>query len=202
MHPYQIEEAVSTRKILATVIISIIAAYGLSNLLRLIPNISFWWIDYPSVLGFYGIFSWLFNNHLWKLQFFQKILLLNIPNLNGLWETEGITSQNEFEKPIPGKMFIHQTASKISITLETNNSISKSLIAAIIRTDKLNKYELTYNYINNPKADSNLALQIHYGTASFRISPDVKSLDGDYYTGRGRQTYGRVKARYIGQSIN
>jgi hypothetical protein len=192
MHPYQIEEEVSTRKIIVTIILSIIAAYGLSTLLRLIPNATLWWIDYPSVFGFFGLFICLFNNYLWKLNFIQKLLGVTTPNLNGTWEGEIKSLYNNFTTPLHVLLHIKQTGSKILISLENETSISYSIHASILHSGKSHNFELIYNYINEPKADSGSTLNIHYGTAWFQISDDCKSLEGDYFTGRGRQTYGRM----------
>jgi hypothetical protein len=192
MHPYQIEEAVSTRKIIVAIILSIIAAYGLFNLLKLIPNSTLWWIDYPSIFGFFGLFTWLFNNYLWKIDFFQKFLGVITPNLNGTWEGEIKSSYNKFKTPLHVSLHIKQTGSKILISLENETSISYSIHASIMHSGKSQSFELIYNFINEPKGDSGSTLNIHYGTAWFQISDDRKSLEGDYFTGRGRQTFGRM----------
>ena len=195
MHPYQIEEANSTRKIIVSIILSIIAAYGLFYLLRLIPNAALWWIDYPSVFGFFGLFTWLFNNYLWKLTFIQKLLGVVTPNLNGTWEGEIKSSYNKFKTPLHVIIYIKQTGSKILISLENEASISYSIHASILHSGKSHNFELIYNFINEPKADFGSTLNIHYGTAWFQISDDYKSLEGDYFTGRGRQTFGRMTLR-------
>jgi hypothetical protein len=35
-------------------------------------------------------------------------------------------------------------------------------------------------------------MNIHHGTTRLQISEDVNSLEGEYYSGRGRQQYGRI----------
>jgi hypothetical protein len=192
MHSYQIEEDIKVRKILIAVIISIFAAYTLSVILRAYPKISLWWIDYPSVLGFYGIFIWLFDNYFWKSNLIQNWSWLCTPNLGGVWDVEIRSSFDNFETPVQCKMYIKQTGSKILISLDTETSISHSVHAAILNSEKLHDYELMFNYINEPKGDSKSSLNIHYGTSWLQISPD-QSGDGEYFTGRGRQTFGRIK---------
>ncbi len=33
---------------------------------------------------------------------------------------------------------------------------------------------------------------IHYGTVWVNVSPECNKLDGEYYSGRGRQEFGRI----------
>jgi hypothetical protein len=200
MHPYQIDEIAYRYKILLAIVFSAIAAYLLNTIVQYFSLVIPWWIDMPSVLGFFGFFIWLYDNYLWKTRLIQKLKWMRIPNLSGLWETEMKTSQDNFITPILGQITIRQTASKILIALETNSSTSASIIGAIIRAEKLSEYELTYYFRNEPKAESLTSLQIHYGTASFRISDDTSLLEGEYYTGRNRQTFGSVKAKLIKDS--
>lgn len=154
-----------------------------------------WWVETPSVLGFFGFFIWLFDNHLWKTKFVQSIEWVHIPDINGVWKAEIKSSHDTFEKNTVGSLVIRQTASKVSIALETDTSRSHSINAALLRTDKLNTFELTYNYINTPKADSSSKMQMHQGTAWLTISDDLNILDGEYYSGRGRQNFGKLILR-------
>lgn len=198
MHPYQIEEDIRTRKMLLLVFFSVMAAYVLNILLQYLPQPIPWWIDYPSVLGFYGVFSWLFDNYVWKFSFLQEQDWLLIPNLNGVWNVEMKTCYDNFTDLVPGKLYIRQTGSRILISMETNNSISHSVQATICRSAKLKTFEIVYNYINEPKPASKSTMNIHYGTGWLQISDDFKTLEGDYYSGRGRQTYGSVLAKRQG----
>lgn len=191
MHSYQIEEDIKTRKILMAVVVSIFAAYVLNAFLQLFPKLSLWWVDYPSVLGFYGIFIWLFDNYFWKLDFVQGWTWLCIPNLGGIWDAEIRSSFDSFENPLPCTVHIRQTGSKILISLDTETSVSHSIHAAILRSERIHDYELMFNFINEPKGDSKSSLNIHYGTAWLQISNT--SCDGEYFSGRGRQTFGRIK---------
>ena len=195
MHPYQTEDEIKTRKILIAIVLSIIAAYFLNRFLLQFPMLMTWWIDYPSVLGFFGLFIFLFDNFIWKLKVIQNFPWLLIPNLNGAWNVEIKSSQDDFKTVIGGQMQIRQTGSRILITLESGNSTSRSIHAAILPTGKPHSYEIMYNYINKPNADSAQTMNIHYGTAWYQISTDFQTLDGEYFTGRGRQTYGRLIAK-------
>jgi hypothetical protein len=60
---------------------------------------------------------------------------------------------------------------------------------------------LTYEYWNTPNSDAVDSMQAHRGTIWFDIVRDddaVSELKGDYYTGRGRETIGRIEVRREG----
>lgn len=192
MHPYQIEDEVKTRVFIVAIVFSIVAARLLSLLLINLPFAIPWWVETPSVLGFFGFFILAFNKVLWKTKIFQKIEWFYIPNLNGEWKTEIRSSHKGFEEPLFSKISIQQTASHISITMDTEESISYSVSAILLKSKKLNQFELTYNYVNQPKADSISTMNIHMGTVWVQVSNDCKHLDGEYYSGRGRQNFGRI----------
>ena len=50
--------------------------------------------------------------------------------------------------------------------------------------------ELTYQYVNEPKAIAPSTMEMHKGTATLKLSGST--LDGGYYTGRGRGEVGTV----------
>jgi len=81
---------------------------------------------------------------------------------------------------------------KISICLETQHSKSRSLSASILVEDS-NEIVLNYEYLNEPKPKARPSMNIHRGTTRLILSSDFRELDGDYYSGRGRQNYGSLK---------
>lgn len=56
---------------------------------------------------------------------------------------------------------------------------------------------LTYEYWNEPTADAAATMAPHRGTIWLDIAQDESTtrLDGEYYTGRGRETSGRIDMR-------
>jgi len=192
MHPYQIEAEVRSKIFIIAVLFSIMAARLLHLLIEYIPFSIPWWVETPSVLGFFGLFVLAFDRSFWKTKFIQSIDWLYIPNLNGIWETEILSSYKNFDELLTARVNVRQSASQISISLETEESISYSVSAILMKTDKLHQFELTYNYINKPKADSISTMNMHQGTVWLQISSDCKKLDGEYYSGRGRQNFGRL----------
>ena len=49
---------------------------------------------------------------------------------------------------------------------------------------------LTYEYLNVPLPNAKKTMHIHRGNVRFSLETDGKVLEGEYYSGRGRQTFG------------
>ena len=84
---------------------------------------------------------------------------------------------------------IRQSWTNISIFLRGKESRSLSLTASIL-TQETEGVILSYQYRNDPNVDAPAALMPHYGTTRLVLSPDEATLDGDYYSARGRQNIG------------
>jgi len=145
-----------------------------------------WWIEGPSILGFYGLFYSIFDQKLWKISFVRRAL--KIPNLNGLWEGYVKSSYNNFQSELKAEMDIHQTWTKMSIAMRTQNSKGYSLNSMIVNTS--NEMTLSFEFFNEPKTAAPSSMHMHRGTARLSIDPNVKSLNGEYYTGRDRNNFG------------
>jgi hypothetical protein len=79
----------------------------------------------------------------------------------------------------------------LRIRLTTGQSSSSSVVAAI-RADDTGGFRLFYNYENDPRIDQLRALNRHLGFADMHVADDQRSAQGEYFTGRGRTTYGRM----------
>ena len=77
---------------------------------------------------------------------------------------------------------------------EAEQSQSHSISGTLKVTDIVNP-ELSYLYINQPKPSAPETMEIHRGTATLELKGDV--LEGDYYTGLGRMTYGFLRLSKI-----
>ena len=145
-----------------------------------------WWIEGPSVLGFYGLFYSAFDKKIWK--FFFILRALKIPDLTGSWSGYIKSSYDNFQSSIVAEMDIIQTWTRMSITMKTQTSKGCSLTSAII--PELNKVTLSFEFLNEPNVEAPASLHIHRGTARLSIDSTVNSLDGEYYTGRDRHSVG------------
>jgi len=188
MHPYAIDAP--ERKMIPLVIaaVAIMSAWllnvGLEKLRIAMP----WWVDAPSVMGFYGIIYILFDKYLWRLEWLHRLGLIRTPILAGSW-VGTLTSSFEPDTSKNARLRIIQSWTKIEISLLTDTSQSHSLVASILSTTS-NGMILSYQYQNDPIPNTPDTMQIHYGTAKLVLVEN--KLEGEYYSGRGRQNTGAL----------
>jgi hypothetical protein len=161
-----------------------------------------WWVDAPSVMGFYGIIYGHFNKSFWKKKIWG-VSLSNIPNLEGTWVGNIYSSNNSGTKIDEIVIYIQQTWTEISIKVDVGTSTSSASMTAV-NTLESNDFTLKYEYRNEPNAQSITTMNSHKGLVNLQLSPDKKNLKGIYFTGRGRQTYGdmdfiRISFKQISQ---
>lgn len=135
---------------------------------------------------------YLFNSRLWKSPRISR--LLKVPDLSGEWDCHGKGKNNEgIELEWKGKLKIFQSWDKVHIRLDTQHSGSDSITASIVYDEGLG-YRLIYNYRNDPKINEEL-LNSHMGFAEFTFEDDLMSAKGEYFNGRGRNTFGTMSIR-------
>ena len=190
MHPYSINshERRSLPFYLAGV--SILFAFGLKYLVD-IPD----WLPIPSVFAAYGVSYTLFDKVLWKLNILRKIGLIKTPDLNGTWKMVTTSSLNNHTIEYIGRLKIEQTWTHISLYFEGSNATSSSKISWITITNN-SIYTLEWQYLSKRKPEFAEDEYMHYGITKvqsdgFDIVDDC--MEGDYYTDRSRDKYGRVK---------
>ncbi len=190
MHPYATDS--NERKIvpfiLAALAIAMAWVFGwvLGSLNLRIP----WWLDAPSAFAFYGIVYSLMNRKLWRLSVLRTLGLVRVPILEGRWQGQITTSFDEHATRHDVDVRIVQTWTRMKITLRGKDSASESLAATLI-TDVPSTAILSYQYRNEPLPHAKDTMQIHYGTARLNLS-DPGSLEGEYYSGRGRHNHGSI----------
>ena len=188
MHSYEIE---GRTKVVATIIgISVLLVWLLDVALGLMDFEPQWWLSVPSFAGCFSGLFWLFDRYVWRLELLRMLKLVQLPDLNGTWVGEIASSYREEGYPLSVSVVIIQRWSKIVLRLETENSRSHSVMASL-RTIDLPNPELSYQYVNEPKANAPSTMEMHRGTATLEL--DCSSLEGDYYTGRGRGEVGTIK---------
>ena len=151
-----------------------------------------WWIDAPSVIGFYAIFYAAFNKYLWRTRPFQRSGIVKTPDLRGVWSGTIDSSYDSYETQSAATLNIYQTWSGIRFTLETPLSKSFSINAMIV-TENISAIEIYYEYRNEPRTEATNTMHIHYGTTRLSLSSDLRKLDGEYYTGRDRRNIGNLR---------
>ncbi|MGC2423187.1 MAG: hypothetical protein WA666_02405 [Nitrospirota bacterium] len=177
--------------LLVIAIVSIISAWLISIIFTKLKVALPWWIESPSVIGFYGLFYTVFDKYLWRTELIRKIGLVNTPDFEGKWDGNLFSSfgKNSYENV---NVKIIQTWTKMQILLFTNKSQSHSL-AAFISVNDPGGPSLIYQYQNNPKPNAINTMQIHYGTTKLNLTE--QGLEGEYYSGRGRQNYGSLSLK-------
>ena len=189
MHPYTTDS--SERRFVPLYIagVSVLAAWILNRVLGAMQFTLPWWIDAPSVIGFYGLLYATFNKYLWRWRILRTIGVVKVPDLNGTWKGYVASSFDEHATKYDATFRLFQNWTLISIILETNYSKSSSLIAAIV-TENPGGTMLSYEYLNEPVPNAKHTMHTHRGTARLTMQSNGKTLEGEYYTGRDRQNFG------------
>ncbi|QYE37039.1 hypothetical protein KZX46_21015 (plasmid) [Polymorphobacter sp. PAMC 29334] len=137
----------------------------------------------------YGVLYWLFSRHVWKLPTIAGIL--KVPNLAGTWSCEGVTLEKEPHINWSGTVKIVQSWDKLRVHLETEQSNSNSIAAALLYDEAVG-YRLLYHYENSPRIGET-GLAAHHGFAELTFAAGENSATGEYFNGRGRNTWGTLK---------
>jgi hypothetical protein len=193
MHYYSTTDANEKRRILLLIaIVAIISTWEVSSILSKQHVTLPWWFIAPSVIGVYGLLYTLFDKYVWKIKALHKLSVIKTPNLEGDWEGMLISSFDpNSSKTVNVK--ISQTWTEIEIVLRSDSSQSHS-IAAFISSKEPGGAAVIYQYQNNPKVHAVDTMEIHYGTTKLTLIEEGK-LEGEYYSGRGRQNYGSLSLK-------
>ncbi len=190
MHSYEASRRTTVAGAVLTISFSLVwivdaglTAFGFS-----VPS----WASVPYVViilsGVYSIAYYVFDVRIWKLEWLRRLHLIRIPNLDGEWQGYLWSSYDELGQRYEITLHIKQRWSKILIRLDTETSRSES-VSATLRTDGQFP-ELSYRYMNKPKANAPDTMEAHDGTAVIELHG--WRLKGEYYTGRGRMQRGRM----------
>ncbi len=157
-----------------------------------------------GVVGFYLMFS----RYLWKTDPVQKLGIVAVPDLNGVWEgylytsgprdridddliaDDGKNDDNGYVK-MEATLEIEQTWDEIQVNLNGPESTSTSKAATVLIGE--GKWPtLNYNY-ENTGASTNDELDFHFGTATLQFFESDDRLEGPYYTGPERDRNGKLE---------
>lgn len=89
---------------------------------------------------------------------------------------------------------IEQTWTSMIVRVESTGSVSRSVSANLTVGSEMS---LSYEYINEPRVSADATMHTHRGTARFVVKPGDAVLEGDYYSGRDRQTFGTARLERI-----
>ncbi|MFZ5803285.1 MAG: hypothetical protein ACOY7U_00375 [Acidobacteriota bacterium] len=195
MHQYATDSQERRNVIMGIALLSVALAFGLHRFAEAVSYEIPWWIDAPSIWGISGTLYAFFDKWLWRHCLLRKVGVVRVPDLGGKWRGRGFTSFEE-GKPYEVELEIRQTWTRLSVHLETAQSISRSLTASL----SVNEPEgpvLTYEYRNEPKPNAPPSMHSHRGTAVLRLRNN-DCLEGEYYSGRDRQNYGSLRLKRVG----
>jgi SMODS-associating 2TM, beta-strand rich effector domain len=122
----------------------VLAALALTRITQALNIPMPWYVDAPSVFGFFGLLWARFDKWLWRLRALYHIHLIATPNINGRWEGFIISSFDGHTTQTPATVEVRQTWSGISVTLETQSSRSRS-VAAMFTTESGRPTLILYN---------------------------------------------------------
>lgn len=157
-----------------------------------------WWMEAPSILGVYGAGRKLYDRSLWKKTIFG-MHLSQIPNCNGTWYGR-IRSSHNGGSQSEGMLTIHQTWSKILIEFRSVRSKSLSRMASL-NVNVGSSHGLIYEYTSDPRSDASPTMHSHRGLAFLTLNRTHNLLEGDYYTGRDRDTQGTMEMQLVSSEV-
>lgn len=147
-----------------------------------------WLHPFSRVLGAVMILLGAFDLWLWRLPFLRGWLVKR-PVLNGTWRAE--VRSNWIDTATGSKigaklgyMVIHQTFSRLMLSLITDESRSELLGAEIARASD-GTYRVFGVYRNEPRLSVRHRSEIHYGGLALQVagSPPTR-IEGHYWTDR------------------
>lgn len=151
-----------------------------------------WWLEAPSVLGFYSLFHKVFDRWLWRTRIMRALRITHVPDLSGNWEGSVTSSYDHHATQVPVTVRIDQTWSRFSLRLRTEQSRSHTTVTAYFIHGP-DGATLSYQYVNEPIASAKETMHIHHGAGRLVLSSDRNELSGDYYSSRGRQNVGTMR---------
>ena len=146
MHSYGLERRSRVAMLLGIASVALALFWGrLQVMLGLaIP----WWLDSPSIFGFYGLIMWVLDRWMWRIPAISRAL--SVPDLQGTWVGSARSSHDEFASAHNIRVVIRQTWTGILVVLEANGSTSRSFAAQVSDGTGSEAYQVSYQYMNHP----------------------------------------------------
>ncbi|MFO7853451.1 MAG: hypothetical protein R6X28_13485 [Bacteroidales bacterium] len=194
MHAYSCDTKDRYAVHIYLIIISIGLAFAIQFIVNALNREIPWWLSIPGIFSIYGSIYYVFANFFWKCTFFRVIFFIKTPIVAGAYSGILRSSHDEFVTDKKIDIEILQSWGKILISLKTESSQSFSHTCSIAVEDHPIP-TISYLYLNEPSVASVKSMEIHYGMCMLDFNG--KDLKGEFFTGRGRQTYGIIEANKI-----
>jgi hypothetical protein len=160
-----------------------------------------WWLSPPETMAFYGLLYLLFDKYLWKWSVLHRLRIIRVVNLAGVWrgkvtpaDARGASARRAVEAEIT--LTIRQTWTTLLVSGRAAQSRSRSTSGNLLVEDE---QALSYEYVNEPSATAPATMHVHRGMARLVLNAAGDTLEGDYYSGRGRQNCGTVRVSRSGE---
>jgi hypothetical protein len=142
----------------------------------------------------YGVLIFLYECWGWRW-------LSTLKNVNGTW-VGTITTSHNGGTSVRCVMRVRQTWTRMSIELETEQSRSRTTMSALYE-EQPGDVGLKYEYVSEPRNLAVSTMQTHRGVCMLAVTSGLNDsrLDGDYFTGRGRETRGEIKLQRVSKEL-
>lgn len=172
-----------------TTLVGFAASYLQSRQVDL-PDVIIWPVTGTVV---FGILFLIFNKFIWRIQALRSVI--GIPDISGSWSLRGqsYNSDNQPRYSWEGSIEITQCYEKITVSLNTSQSQSQSISAAIVNEGR-NGWRLIYSYRNQPRPGES-DMSAHIGHCELLFNDDLSAADGQYFNGGGRFTQGNMQIK-------
>jgi SMODS-associating 2TM, beta-strand rich effector domain len=191
LHPYATDSNERIRTPFYLAALAIAVAFGVFRLLIWRNIVAPWWIEIPSPTAMYFLFLDRFSESWWRWKWVRRLHLAAVPDLAGRWSGYVKSSYDDFATQHPVSVDVVQTWTKIDIRLSSGTSKSYSRVASLM-LDSAEGTVLSYQFLNEPVPGSRTTMQMHFGTAWVSVAGDLRSVTGEYYSGRGRREHGSI----------
>jgi len=194
-HPYSTNSEERKMVPLYLGALSILLSWALTVFFEAIQWTPPLYVDVASVMLLYGLVYELFDRVAWKWKWLRRLGVVSSPTLEGTWRGSvwsDYEGENTTFDELSVEVIIKQDWTHIEIRLRGPSSHSRSLSASMVVTE--DDCILIYEYLNEPNHDAVNTMQMHRGTARLELTGGDE-LQGDYYSGRGRQNTGGMKLR-------
>lgn len=194
LHPYATDSKERYAALFFVAILALGTAFGIAAIADYFHVRIPWWLDFPGPFGLYAIWFYLLDRFIWRWRWLRAIRIIVVPNLNGKWDATIKSSYDEFRNEHLASVTIEQSWSGMMIRLNSKSSSSFSLVGSILLHSAQGPI-LSYQYQNEPTADAVKTMQTHIGTAWLRLDLENYKMEGNYYSGRGRENHGSIVLR-------
>lgn len=159
-----------------------LAVWGIRTVDIIVP----WWIDIPSAIGFYAVWWSLYDRFLWHTRLSCTLGLASV-DLRGEWHGTLTSSYDEHRFKTEVHVEIAQTGTRILMRLTTPTSTSTT-IGAMLESEE-GCVSLGYLFESRPRSGTP-GMHTHLGAGLLDFADET--LDGEFFTGRDRETYGHL----------